>query len=204
MKLYSAHKAPGPRRALMALAEKGITDVEVVNLDLAAGDNLTDEFSRMNPMKKVPVLELDSGECIAEAGAIYRYLEEICPQPPLLGTGAEQKARIEMWDRRLEQYFLMPVGQCFQHSSGFFKDRMTPVADWGQECGRQAAAFLPVLEAQLQQHEFVAGEVFSVADITAVCTLEFARIISLRPGEEFPAIQRWHEQLKQRRGYLVL
>lgn len=201
MKLYSAHKAPGPRRILLALAEKGISDVEIINIDLAAGDNLTREFQQLNPLKKVPVLQLDNGTCIAEGGAIYRYLEEICPEPPLLGTTPEEKAITEMWDRRVELAFLLPVGQCFQHSSGFFKDRMTPVAAWGEECGRQAAAFLPLLEEQLQQHTYVAGEHFSVADITTLSALEFARIIKLRAGDEFPAIQRWYKLMQQRDSY---
>ena len=201
MKLFSAVKAPNPRRVLMALAEKGFTGVEVVNLDLARGDNLTSEFRALNPIGKVPVLQLDDGTAIAECSAIIRYLEEVQPEPALLGRSSVEKALIQMWDSRLEHAFLMPVGQCFQHSSGFFKDRMTPVAEWGSEAGKIAAKFLPVLEQQLQTNSWVAGEHFSVADITALCTLEFAKVIRLRPGEEFPAIQRWYQAMQQRPSY---
>lgn len=201
MKLYSAAKAPNPRRILMAIAEKGMTGIEVVNLDLAKGENLSAEFRAVNPIAKVPVLQLDNGTCIAECSAINRYLEEICPQPALLGRNAEEKAVIQMWDSRLEHAFLMPVGQCFQHSSGFFKDRMTPVAEWGSEAGKMAAKFLPVLEQQLSANTWVAGVDFSVADITALCTLEFAKVIKLRAGDEFPAIQRWYQAMQQRPSY---
>ena len=120
MKLYSAHKAPNPRRVLMFLAEKGITDVEVVNLDLSAGDNLHEDFRRKNPMAKVPVLELDDGTCISECGAIYRYLEERVPEPALLGRTIMEKTLIEMWERRAELSFMLTVGHCFQHTTGFF------------------------------------------------------------------------------------
>lgn len=203
MKLYSAPKAPNPRRVLMAMAEKGITDIDVMNVDLTKGDNLSAEFRARNPLCKVPVLELDDGTCLAESAAIIRYLEELCPQPALYGTSPRDKATIEMWDRRVEGGLLLPVGFCFQHSTGFFKDRMTVVPAWGEESLLQAQKFLPLLEQQLQQHPFVAGDHFSVADITALCALEFARVIKLRPGEEFPAIQRWYAAMQQRPSYGV-
>ena len=201
MKLYSAVKAPNPRRVLMALAEKGISDIAVHNVDLIQGENLREEFRRRNPLAKVPALELDDGTCLAEAAAIIRYLEECYPQPALLGTTALDKAIIDMWDRRIENYFLQPVGFCFQHSLGLFKDRMNVVPAWGEESLLQAQKFLPLLEQQLQQHPFVAGEHFSAADITAVCALEFARVIKLRPGAEYPAIQRWYAAMQQRPSY---
>ncbi len=201
MKLYSAAMAPNPRRIVMMLAEKGIQDVEIINLDLAGGDNLTEEFRQRNPVAKVPVLETDSGLCISECQAIYRYLEEVYPQPVLLGRSAEEKAVIEMWDSRVEHAFFVPVGHAFQHSTGFFADRMTPVAEWGSEAAKVAAKFLPVLEAQLSENEFVAGANFSVADITTLCTLEFAKVIRLRAGEEYPAINRWYQAMQQRASY---
>ncbi|MAS24111.1 MAG: glutathione S-transferase [Oceanospirillaceae bacterium] len=199
MKLYSAAKAPNPRRILMFLAEKGITDVEVVNLDLAAGDNLHEDFRAKNPLAKVPVLELDDGTCISECGAIYRYLEELKPEPALLGSDIKEKAIIEMWERRAEISFMSAVGQCFQHSTGFFKDRMTPIAVWGEESGQLARRFLPVLEAQLSNHAYLAGDEFSAADISAFCALEFAKVVGIRPdAEEFPALVSWQQKIKQR------
>ena len=199
MKLYSAHKAPNPRRVLMFLAEKGITDVEVVNLDLSAGDNLHEDFRRKNPMAKVPVLELDDGTCISECGAIYRYLEERVPEPALLGRTIMEKTLIEMWERRAELSFMLTVGHCFQHTTGFFEDRMTPIAAWGEESGLLARQFLPLLEEQLTGHDFVAGSEFSAADITVFCALEFAKLVGMRPdAEEFPALVAWYQGIKQR------
>ncbi|QQD24764.1 glutathione S-transferase [Venatoribacter cucullus] len=201
MKLYSAPQAPNPRRVLMVMAEKGITDIDVINVDLMKGDNLSAEFRARNPLCKVPVLELDDGTCISESAAIICYLESLYPQPPLLGSMPAEKAIIDMWDRRLENSFMQPVGFCFQHGTGFFKDRMNVVPAWGEESMLQAQKFLPVLEQQLQQHPFIAGEHFSVADITALCTLEFARVIKLRAGDEYPAIQRWYSAMQQRPSY---
>jgi len=201
MKLYDADYAPSPRRVRMFMAEKGLSGVETVKFDLPKGENLSAEFARKNPLQKVPVLELDNGTCISEAAAIYRYLEETHPDKPLLGTTAEEKALIEMWDRRLEFAFLYPVFQSFQHGSGIFKDRMTPVAEWAVEARNNAASFYPLLEEQLSHHTYVVGDNFTAADITALVTLEFAKVIKLRAGEEHPNILRWYELMKQRPSY---
>jgi len=201
MKLYDADYAPSPRRVRIFMAEKGLTDVETIKFDLPKGDNLSDEFAAKNPLRKVPVLELDDGTCISEAAAIYRYLEESFPENPLLGTSAVDKAVIEMWDRRLEFAFLYPVFQSFQHGSGIFKDRMTPVPEWAGEARNIAAEFFDILEQRLAESTYVAGEQFSAADITAVVTLDFAKVIKLRPGEQHPNILRWYEQIKQRPSY---
>ncbi len=143
MKLFSAPQAPNPRRVVMVMAEKGITDIDVINVDLMKGDNLSAEFRARNPLCKVPVLELDDGTCISESAAIIRYLESLYPQPPLLGSMPAEKAIIDMWDRRLENSFMQPVGFCFQHGTGFFKDRMNVVPAWGEESMLQAQKFLP-------------------------------------------------------------
>ncbi|WP_419811142.1 glutathione S-transferase family protein [Bacterioplanoides sp.] len=200
MKFYDAEYAPSPRRARMFLAEKGITNIEYIKLDLPAGDNLSEDFAAKNPVCKVPVLELDNGTCISEVAAIFRYIEEMYPDNPLLGRTAEEKAVIEMWDRRLEAAFLYPAFNSFQHSTGIFKDRMTPVAEWGVEARNITAKFYPILEAQLSKHTYVAGDNFSAADITAVVTVDFAKVIKLR-ADEYPNIQRWHALMMQRPGY---
>lgn len=201
MKLYDAEFAPSPRRVRIFMAEKGLTEVEKIAMNLREGDNLSDTFRQKNALQKVPVLELDDGTCISEAAAIYRYLEELIPEPPLLGRDALEKARIEMWDRRLEFAFLYPAFQSFQHSSGIFSDRMTPVAEWGMEARNVAQQFFSILEQQLATSTYVAGEQFSAADITAVVTLDFAKVIKLRADEQYPNILRWHELMKQRPSY---
>ena len=125
MKLYQSDRAPNPRRARMFMAEKGIDldQVEIINLDIMAGENLTDEYKRKNPLGGVPTLELDNGTCIAESMAISRYFEEIHPEPPLMGSNPEEKAIIEMWNRRMELNLLFPVAMAFRNLSRAFEDR---------------------------------------------------------------------------------
>lgn len=202
MKLYSASKAPSPRRVVMLLAEKSVLqDIDIVSLDLAAGDNLQPEFVQQNPMAKVPMLVLPTGECLSEAGAINRYLDQYYPEPNLCGVSVIEQAHIDMWDRHIEIGLMYPIGMAFQHGSGFFKDRMTPIPAWGQACATAAMTFLSLLEQQLTQHDYVAGERFTVADITAVCALDFAKVIQLRLDDRYPALQRWYRACQARPSY---
>ena len=134
MKIFETKTAPNPRRVRMFMAEKGLLDkAEFVEIDIQKGENLTPEFVARNPMKKVPVMELDDGTCVAETMAICRYFEESYPDAPkLLGETALEKTLIEQWLRWIELYFFMPTGMCFQHTSGYFKDRMNPIKEWGE------------------------------------------------------------------------
>lgn len=200
MKLYDNPHAPNPRRVRMVLAEKGVSYESEV-LDLGAGDNTTPDFCSKNPLAKVPVLELDDGLCLAETGAICRYLDEAYPESSLYGIGAKERAMIDMWDHRMEFGLLIHAAMGFQHTSGFFKDRMTPVEAWGVESIKNFIKILPVLETQLTNNEWVAGANFSIADITAVCAIDFARIVKVRIGDEFPHILRWHAAMKLRPSY---
>jgi glutathione S-transferase len=200
MKLYDNAHAPNPRRVRMVLAEKGV-GYEREILDLGAGDNLAADFCSKNPLAKVPVLELDDGLCLAETGAICRFLDESYPQPLLYGSGVKERAKIDMWDHRMEFGLMIYAAMGFQHTSGFFKDRMTPVEAWGHECIKNFHVTLPVLETQLSNSEWVAGDEFTIADITAVCAIDFARVLKVRVGDEYPNIQRWHAAMKQRPSY---
>ncbi|MCF6193037.1 MAG: glutathione S-transferase family protein [Kangiellaceae bacterium] len=197
MKLLETKQAPNARRVRMFLAEKKIT-LDTVELDLKNGDNLTDEFKAKNPFAKVPVLELDDGSCISESVAICRYFEELHPEPALMGTSPLQKAQIEMWQRRAEFGFLMPVGMAFQHCSGFFKDRMTPRDDWGKDCIKSAYGYLKMLDEHLAEGEYLAGRQFSIADITMLTTLDFAKVIDIRLNEKHSNLQRWYELVSSR------
>ena len=167
-------------------------------MDLQKGDNLTNEFKLKNPFAKVPVLELDDGQCISETVAICRYFEESTPGTPLMGETPIEKANIEMWQRRSEIYFMNLIGMGFQHCSGYFADRMTPVPEWGQECVKEAAKFMPILNDHLAKNEFIGGEEFSIADITAFVSIDFARVIKLRMGEEFTHLKRWYDLVNSR------
>lgn len=199
MKIYEERIAPNARRVRIFLAEKGCLDeVEWVQLDLKAGENISPEFRQKNPLAKIPVLELDDGTCLSESVAICRYFEALYPANALMGQSPLEQAQIEMWQRRCEIYFMNLVGMGFQHTTGFFADRMTPVKEWGEICVKGAGGFLRLLEARLGESEFVAGDSYSIADITALVTVDFAKVIKLRPDEGMTNIQRWYAQLNER------
>ena len=198
MKIYESRTAPNPRRVRMFLAEKGITDIEYIQMDLQGGDNLKPDFLARNPLGKVPMLELEDGICLSETVAICRYFEEIFPEPALMGSTPLEKAQIEMWQRQCDIYFMSQVGMCFQHTTGYFKDRMTPVKEFGIEAGRQAARFMSLMDTRLADNTYVAGESFSIADITMLCALDFARVIKLRMTDEHADLKRWHELVSAR------
>lgn len=205
MKIYEMAKAPNPRRVRMFLQEKGLLNkVEFVEMDLAKGDNLTPEFRALNPMKKVPVLELDDGTSIAETMAICRYFEEsFTDTPTLLGDTALEKAQVEQWLRWLEFYFFMPTGMCFQHSTGYFKDRMTPIPEWGEVCRETVLKFVSFLEKHLADKNYLCLDRFTAADINAFCTIEFARVVDIRVGDELPNLKAWLGRIKQRESASV-
>lgn len=200
MKIFETSTAPNPRRVRMFMAEKGLLDeAEFVQVDIVKGENLAAEFVARNPMKKVPVLELDDGSCVAETMAICRYFEEAYPDSkPLLGTTAVEKARIEQWLRWIEYYFFMPTGMCFQHTTGYFKDRMNPVSEWGEECGSQVRQFMEFLDSHLQAREFIYGEELTAADINAFCAVGFARVVDIRIEPDQRNLQAWYERIKAR------
>lgn len=197
MKIYEMKVAPNPRRVRMFLAEKGIA-MEYVQLDLGKGENLSPEFREKNPMAKVPVLELDDGTYISESMAICRYFEELQPEPALMGHTPLEKAQIEMWQRWIEFYFLMPTGMCFQHCSGYFKDRMTPVPEWGEVCRDNVVKFFERLNRHLEHHRYLVGDQFSIADITALCTVDFNKVNQLGILPEQTHLQRWYNDVSSR------
>lgn len=197
MLLYDTKTAPTPRRVRIFLAEKGI-DVPTKQIDLHAGENLSKEMRAKNPLGKIPVLELDDGTCISESDAICTYFETLHPEPPLMGTGAVEKGVIMQWARQVEFGLFMQVGMCFQHSTGYFKDRMTPVPEFGAEAGKNAAKFLRLLDRRLGESEFIAGDTFTLPDITAMCAIDFARVIDVRMQDEQTNLQRWYEVVSTR------
>lgn len=199
MKIYEEKIAPNARRVRIFLAEKGLQDkIEYIQLSLQKGENTTPKFKEKNMLKKVPVLELDDGTCISESVAICRYFEALHPENPLMGATPLEQARIEMWQRRCEIYFMNLVGMGFQHTSGFFADRMTPIKEWGDTCIAGASKFMHMLDKHLAESEYVAGDQYSIADITALTTVDFARVIQLRRDESMANLNRWYEQVSSR------
>ncbi|MCM0613466.1 glutathione S-transferase family protein [Marinobacter sediminum] len=200
MKIFETKTAPNPRRVRMFMAEKGLLDMaEFVQIDLAKGENLTPEYAARNPMKKVPVMELDDGTCIAETMAICRYFEESYPEAPsLLGDTPLEKAKLEQWLRWIELFLFLPTGMCFQHTSGYFKDRMNPVKEWGEECGQQVEKFMGFLDKHLEGKEYICCDRFTAADINAFTAIAFARVVNIRINPEQTNLQAWYDRIKSR------
>ena len=206
MKLYDCRVAPNPRRARMFLAEKGI-DIDMVEVDILGGENLQDEFLKINPRGLLPVLQLDDGTRIDEVMAICRYFEELYPEPPLLGRNALEKALVTNRQRKMEFEGMIAASEVFRNQHENFTKRSLPGAgkhelpaipaliDRGtQTLGR----FFQALENYLDDADFVAGEIFTMADITAVCAIDFAAWVDIKIPESNPLTLAWYERVSAR------
>jgi len=172
--------------------------MEYVQVDLQMGENISPQMRQKNPMGKIPILELDDGTCISEGASICLYFEQLYPDINLLGKNALEKASIDMWHRQVELYFFGQVGMCFQHTTGYFKDRMTPVKEYGEVAGKNAADYLKVLEKRLSESEFIATDRFTIADITAMCAVDFARVVNIKLTDEQTNLRRWYNAVSSR------
>lgn len=197
MKLYDSTTAPNPRRVRIFLAEKGL-EVPMVQVDIVSAENRKPEYLAKNPMGTVPMLELDDGTYLAESIAICRYFEELHPEPPLMGTDARDRALVEMWNRRMELELALPCMNAFRHTHDFFKGRIPQVAEFGTVSREQALARMGWLDEVLADREFIAGDRYTVADITALVGLDFGRISKIRITDEQPNLKRWHEAVSSR------
>jgi len=197
MKLYDARTAPNPRRVRIFLAEKGMS-VPVEQVDIVSAQNRSAEFRAKNAMGTLPVLELDDGTTIAESVAICRYFEELQPEPPLLGTDAKDRALVEMWQRRMEYEVFLPITQLFRNGHAFFKGRIPQVPEYGEVCRKHAEQRLEWLDGVLADRPFVAGERYTIADITALCAIDFGRVSNIRVTPEQPNLARWHAAVSSR------
>ena len=194
MKLYTSHRAPNPRRVRWVMAEKGVTDVQIVEIDLLSGEHRTPEYRARVGVPHVPALELDDGTCISESIAICRYLEALHPEPNLFGRDPQEQAVIEMWTRRCEFYLATPIMLSVRHShpalAALEAAQMPQLADYNRVA---AEKFMKTLDRRLAEHEFLAADRFTIADIVAVVGLDFARLIKYRPPEELTHLARWLE-----------
>ena len=191
--------APNPRRVRVFLAEKGIDNVELVPVDISKREHKSDGYmAGVNRMGQVPTLELDDGSHISESMAICRYFEEIQPDPPLFGRDAKEKAEVEMWSRRAELNIKTCVAAGFRHTSDFFKGLEDRVPAWGELNKGKAPERFTWLDGVLADREFVAGANYSVADITALIAVDFARVVGLKVTDEWPNLARWHGAMSAR------
>lgn len=205
MKRYDFKMAPNPQRLNMFLAEKGL-DIPAVEINTRERAQFTDAFMAVNPLSQVPVLELDDGTCIAESMAICRYLEELHPEPVLFGRDAKEKALVEMWSRRAEFLGYLPAADMLRNSSPAFEDRGLPGVPGGVpqisklvERGRNSLArFFALFDDRLGMAQFVAGDTFSVADITTFVTIRFAARVEVEPPAASANIARWIGEVESR------
>lgn len=202
--LYDCATAPSPRRARIFLAEKGVLH-ETVQVDLRGGEHMGEAYRKINPQCTVPVLCTEEGLLLTDNAAIAAYLEAAYPEPPLMGRTPEDKAEIASWQWRVEFEGMMAVADAFRNSSPAMVNRALPgPADYPQipELGQRSLArvqqFFVILNEQLARRDFIAAGQFSVADITAVVALDFARIIRLKPGEDLPHLLRWRAAMGER------
>lgn len=201
MKLYTAPRAPNPRRVTMFMAEKGITGIALVPVDLNAQEHKAQAFRTKSPLATVPALELDDGRILTETRAICTWLEGRYPEPNLMGQDFEERAFIEMADRRVEWYLFARIGHCIRHTHpGLAVLEQPQFPDFGHSEGRKMREAARWLDDTLAQQPFVAGARFSIADITAFCALEFARgLMKFVPGaEDMPHLQAWRDRVAQR------
>jgi len=205
MLLYTCKTAPSPRRTRMFLAEKGI-EVPMREVDLRSGEHLSESFRRKNPYATVPMLELDDGTCITENDAICTYFEALQPEPALMGSDPASRALVTMWNRRTESDGFHAVAEGFRNRVAAFKDRAIPgrhrvpqVEALAERGAQRYRDFLVDLDDRLGESEHVAGDPFSVADITAFVTIEFARrALKIEPGPDQANIARWHRAVGSR------
>ena len=208
MKLYDAPRAPNPRRVRIFLAEKGI-ELPREQIDILAGENLAPDFLAISPRGLLPVLVLDDGTVIDETIAICRYFEETQPDPPLMGTDAVTRAQVERWQRIVEFDAGTAVADAFRNSFPAYASRAV--------AGRSGDAAIPELAARgrsrleafydlLERHladsgdpvAMIAGADYTVADITALCILDFAKALKLGYGDDRPHLAQWHANVRAR------
>ena len=200
MKLYVTPRAPNPRRVTMFMAEKAITGIELVSVDINAHEHRTEAFRHLNPLTTVPTLVLDDGRALSESRAICTWLEGQHPEPNLMGADADERAFIEMADRRAEWYLMVPIGQVIRHTHpGLATLEQPQFADFGQAQMAKVRDYASRFDQLLQTQPWMAGERFTIADITAFCALEFARLMKFSPkAEGLDALQAWRDRVAER------
>jgi glutathione S-transferase len=198
MKLYDGGRAPNPRRVKVFLAEKGIT-VPTEQVDLGALAHKAPAFAAINPLQRVPALLLDDGTILTESIAICRYIEALHPEPPLFGTGAKDAAIVEMWQRRIELHLLFPVAHVFRNTHPAMKEMEVPqVPAWAEANKPRVLEFLTLLDGELNGRRYVAGDRYSVADITGLVSVDFMKPAKLAVPEALGNLKRWHAEVSAR------
>ena len=205
--LYDCATAPSPRRARILLAEKGVPH-ETVQVDLRQAEQLGDAFRAINPQCTVPALRTAEGQVLTDNAAITAYLEARYPQPPLLGSTALEKAEIAGWNWRVEFEGLMAIAEALRNSAPAMVNRALPgpvgypqIPELAQRGLARVQQFIETLDQHLAGRDFIAAGQLSVADITAVVALDFARVVRVKPGEQHAHLRRWRDAMAERPAF---
>jgi glutathione S-transferase len=198
MKLYDSRLAPNPRRVRVFMAEKGVTDIEVIQVDLMRGEHRTPEYLSKVGIPNAPALELDDGLVITESVAICRYLESVYPEPNMFGRDAKEVAVIEMWMRRAEMLLATPLMMAVRHGHPALAALETQVPEVALNNRMSAERSVKLFDRQLANHPFIAGARVTIADIVAICGVDFSRMVQFEPPETAVNFRRWVESMRAR------
>ena len=204
--LYDCATAPSPRRARLILAAKGIT-YETVEIDLRTGEQLGEAFRQINPQCTVPALRTEEGQVLTDNASIAAYLEARYPDVPMMGKTPADKAEIASWHWRCEFEGLMAIAEVLRNTSPAMANRALPgpvnyaqIPQLGERGLARLKQFMVTLNARLENRDFVAADQFSLADITALVAVDFARIVKVKPDEHHPHVVRWRAAMAERPG----
>jgi glutathione S-transferase len=197
MLLYHDLRAPNPRRVRIFLAEKGVT-VETIEVTIASGANRAAPYLVKNPLGLLPVLELEDGRILRESVAISRYIEELHPEPNLFGNDAWERAMVEQWNRHAELEMLWPIAQTFRNTHAFWQGRIKQAPEFGAITKDLAYERLEWFDGELGKRAYLAGDRFTIADITLLCAIDFGRIVDIRLSDAHPNLKRWHAEVSAR------
>lgn len=197
MILHDLSAGMHPRRVRIFMAEKGLA-IDRREVDAAGGANARPDFLRLNPLGKLPVLELDDGSAIAESLAICRYLEAMQPLPPLMGRTSQASAHIEMWTLRMDHELSQPIALAFVHSSDFYRGRVEQVPEVASWARGRALQTMTWLDSELAGRNHIAGEDYTLADIVAQCACVLGKAVGLRIAPEMTHLSRWFAQVSAR------
>jgi glutathione S-transferase len=198
MLLYHDPRAPNPRRVRIFLAEKSVA-YDTIEVLIATDQHLSVDYRRKHPLSLLPILELEDGRILRESMAICRYIEETHPEPNLFGADAWERAQIEQWNRHAELELLIPIQNIFRNSNAFWQGRIKQAPEFAAIMTELVGARLDWLEKELTGRSYMAGDRFTVADITALCALDFGKVAKVRLApDKHPHLIAWHERCAAR------
>lgn len=198
MLLYHDPRAPNPRRVRIFLAEKSVA-YDTIEVLIATDQHLSVDYRRKHPLSLLPVLELEDGRIIRESMAICRYIEEIHPEPNLFGADAWERAQVEQWNRHAELELLIPIQNIFRNTNAFWQGRIKQAPEFAAIMTELVGARLDWLEKELSQRSYMAGDRFTVADITALCAIDFGKVAKIRlQPDKHPHLIAWHARCAER------